>query len=233
MKRFQATKNPTESRVFSFNETLLEILSLFNCIFDSVVGQLFPARLIEINVEGLESEVSTVSKGCVVRNAGAGVLWKWNSCFCWLAVPGRARSHGKWLNGKRSWRAQRDVPIKLRWNAFEDVLCWNRCKASIQAEPEKENVRKQATFTAVIDGRRWLNRDPAQPITSQALALIEPSTRRSRQDLIDRDNAENLIEDVLNCKAMPTRRLHSIATRQCHQGFALAFLNATPGCRKS
>lgn len=37
--------------------------------------------------------------------------------------------------------------------------------------------------------------DAAHQITSEALALIEPSTR---QDLIDQDNVKILIDDVLD-----------------------------------
>ena len=45
-------------------------------------------------------------------------------------------------------------------------------------------------------------RDPATQIRLKALALIEPSTRRTDEDLIDRDNVKILIDDVFDDSTM-------------------------------
>lgn len=114
----------------------------------------FFSRLIEINVEGLESEVSTVSKGCVVRNAGVGVIWKWNSfvfvagcsgacAFSWEMTEWQAKL-------ARTTRCADKAPLECLWR--RTLLFQMQSTDTGRTRKRGERKCAQATFTAVIDG---------------------------------------------------------------------------------
>lgn len=109
----------------------------------------FFSRLIEINAEGLESEVSTVSKGCVVRNAGAGVIWKWNS-FVFVAGCSGACAFSWEMTEWQATRCADKAPLECLWRR----TLLEQMQSTDTGRTRKRGERKcaQATFTAVIDG---------------------------------------------------------------------------------